>query len=150
MAHDDAVQIRDKALQLLARREHTRHEVAVKLRSRNFPQPLIDSVLQTFEDEGLLDDVRAAQLYIRQRVGKGYGELKVRAELFHKGVDRNCVDQCLADACVDWRQVAQRVFDKKFTRVASGDQKLLMKQQRFLAARGFSAEMINKLLRVDG
>ncbi len=150
MGQDDAVLVRNKALQMLVRREHTRHEIAVKLSSRNFSQSIIDSVLQALEDEQLLSDARAAEMYIRQRAGKGYGELKVRAELFRKGVDDNCIDQCLADACIDWQQVARSAFGKKFSRVEAADQKLLMKQQRFLAARGFSADLIAKLLREEG
>ncbi len=150
MGQDDAVLVRNKALQMLVRREHTRHEIAVKLSSRNFSQSIIDSVLQALEDEQLLSDARAAEMYIRQRASKGYGELKVRAELFRKGVDGNCIDQCLADACIDWQQIARSAFEKKFARVEATDQKLLMKQQRFLAARGFSADLIAKLLREEG
>ena len=150
MGQDNAALLRSKALQMLARREHTRHEMAVKLSSRTPSQSLVDTVLQRLEDEQMLSDARATELYIRQRVDKGYGECKVRAELFQKGVERSCVDRCLADAGVDWQWVARRAFEKKFSGVASGDQKLLMKQQRFLAARGFSAELINKVLRSDG
>ncbi len=150
MGQDSAALLRSKALQMLARREHTRHELAVKLSSRTVSQPLIDTVLQTLEDEQLLSDARATELYIRQRVDKGYGEHKVRAELFQKGVERGCVDRCLADAGIDWHRVARRAFEKKFSGVASGDQKLLMKQQRFLAARGFSTELISKVLQSHG
>jgi regulatory protein len=147
MGQDNAALLKSKALHILARREHTRHELAVKLSSRNVSQPLIESVLQTLEDERLLSDVRATDLYIRQRVNKGYGEGKVRAELFQKGVERTCIDGCLADANIDWQQVARTAFEKKFSGLANGDQKLLMKQQRFLAARGFSSELISKVLR---
>ena len=139
-------QVKNSALKILALREHTHHEMSVKLASRGIASSVIDSVLQTLDDEGMLSDERAASEYIRQRVGKGYGERKVRAELLQKGVDDACIDDCFADAMIDWQPIAQRAFDKKFAFIANTDQKLLMKQQRFLLSRGFSGDIIKGVL----
>lgn len=140
-------------MKILARREHTRHELTVKLASRNISAAIIEIVLQRLSEQGLQNDERAASVYIRQHVSKGYGERKVRAELLQKGIDGKCIDDCLADAQIDWQEIAERVFNQKFAPIlctdAGIDQKLLMKQQRFLLSRGFSTDVIKNVLLVN-
>lgn len=132
---------------MLARREHTRQELMGKLLARNFTECLIDSTLQCLQDEGLQSDERAAEVYVRQRIAKGYGEMKIRAELRAKGVDSELIGHCLRCADVDWVDLARRVVDKKFFREIEQDRKMLLKQQRFLATRGFSNDTIRQVVR---
>ncbi len=72
--HDDPeYQARSVALRLLARREHSRYELALKLRQRRIPPDVFDPVLDEYECEGWLDDDRFAEIYTRQRIERVTG-----------------------------------------------------------------------------
>ena len=144
---DSATKIYQSALNLLARREHTRHELTCKLASRSFELSDIQSALQLLEKRGLLSDKRAAEVYIRQRVSRGYGQLKICAELTAKGLDRALIVESLRQANIDWHAVAQCIYEKKFNATAPQDEKHLIKQQRFFASRGFDVDVIRQLLK---
>ena len=72
--------IRAKALDLLARREHSRLELRQKLVQRGFPSDRIEPVLDQLVEERLLDENRYAELYACARADKGYGPLRIARE----------------------------------------------------------------------
>ena len=55
---DPRAQVRDKALSLLVRREHSRGELQLKLIKRGFESPLIDQVLDELCARNELSDTR--------------------------------------------------------------------------------------------
>ncbi|MCB1644681.1 MAG: regulatory protein RecX [Pseudomonadales bacterium] len=74
--------IRRAAMDLLARREHSRLELHEKL-SRRFAgcQELIQSETEKLTAEGLQSDARLAEAYVRARSNRGQGPRKIRMEL---------------------------------------------------------------------
>ena len=60
----------DKALSLLALREHTEVELRNKLIAKGFLQKEIDEAIKKLLDENLLSDSRFCQVYIRSRLKK--------------------------------------------------------------------------------
>ena len=58
----DAALIRAKAMELLARREHSRLELRQKLMQRGFPTERIESVLDQLVADRLLHEGRYAEL----------------------------------------------------------------------------------------
>ena len=76
-----------KALDLLARRPHFCLELATKLARRGFPAEEIETVMAGLTDQGLLDDYRYALELARGALRrKGFGPVRVRAELERRGV----------------------------------------------------------------
>ena len=61
--NDQDYKARATALRLLARREHSRLELSLKLRQRKLPGDIINAVLDDYEKEGWLDDDRFADVY---------------------------------------------------------------------------------------
>ncbi len=143
--------IRLQAMNLLARREHLRHELAFKLGKRfgSDAESAIKSVLDDLSAEGLLSDERFTESYIRQRVGKGYGPDRIRQELRQKGVDTALLDLALESADVDWVERAAAVRFKKFGSTPPLDFKEKARQMRFLNYRGFGAEFAAAALDFD-
>ena len=138
--HDDPeYQARSVALRLLARREHSRYELALKLRQRMIPPDVFDPVLDEYEREGWLDDDRFAEIYSRQRIEAGYGPLRILAELQQRGV--NQAPECLSSVAEEeWCRRAVRARDKRFGLAdVQGDLPEKLRQARFLARRGFSS-----------
>ncbi|MBY5938952.1 regulatory protein RecX [Marinobacter nauticus] len=138
--HDDPeYQARSVALRLLARREHSRYELAIKLRQRRIPPDVFDPVLDEYECEGWLDDDRFAEIYSRQRIEAGYGPLRILAELQQRGVSQT--PECLSSVAEEeWCRRAVRARDKRFGLAdVQGDLPEKLRQARFLARRGFSS-----------
>ncbi len=137
---------RQVALGLLARREHSRHELQYKLASRGFEEPEIEDLLSALTAERLLSDGRFAEAYVRSRQQRGMGPLRVRAELRERGVAGELIDDALSRAEDDWLELARAQFHKKFSEGAARDYKARAKQARFLQQRGFSGDIIRSVL----
>ena len=143
---ETSAEIRLAAMNLLARREHSRVELVRKLRARVEDQDLLDEVLDKLVDDHLLDDERFCEAFVRMRANGGYGPVRVRAELKEKGVRDELISQYMAEHEADWYQQAKQVFEKKYGLNPDTDAKSRAKQQRFLAQRGFSFEQIKSAL----
>ena len=140
---------RRAAMDLLARREHSRAELMQKL-SRKFPESVdqLPPVFDQLEQDGLLSDERFAFTYARYRRMRGFGPLLIRQELAGKGVSQALVSACLADEPSAWIASLQTLMSRK----SSGELSALstsarQKLFRFCLSRGFSAEQISKVLR---
>jgi regulatory protein len=138
------------ALRILARRDHTRHELVVKLRRKGFGHAAIAAALERCQALGYLDDAKTARVIAGHLVGRGYGPLRVRQALMQKGLDEKLVASAL-DCCGDEAaQVdnARHMLKKRATRL--GRESDLWKRRqaayRFLAGRGFTGSVINKAI----
>ncbi len=150
MSESDSMALRRRAMDFLARREHSRHELAGKLRQR-FPEEnpeLIDSVLEKLAAENLQSDRRFAEEYLRMRMRRGFGWLYIRAQLQSRGVADSIVSD-LARPDEEWLNladdlVASRLCDQEnFSPGSRNHQRIF----RFLQGRGFPAEIAQKSLR---
>ncbi|MBC3480140.1 MULTISPECIES: recombination regulator RecX [unclassified Pseudomonas] len=143
---DTPVAIRRTAMDLLARREHGRVELTRKLRQRGASDELIEPELDRLAEEGLLSEVRYLESFIRYRSNSGYGPARIREELGQRGLARGDIDQALRESGVDWAQRLMDVWQRKFAGQRPHDPRSRGQQTRFLAYRGFSMEMISRLL----
>lgn len=143
---ETTAEIRLAAMNLLARREHSRLELVRKLKGRVDDQELLDEALDRLVEDKLLDDERFCEAFVRMRANGGYGPVRVRAELKEKGVRDELISQYMAQHEADWYEQARQVFEKKYGLNPDTDAKSRAKQQRFLAQRGFSFEQIKSSL----
>jgi regulatory protein len=138
------------ALELLARREHSRRELTRKLVTRGFPDDVIVPVLDELERSGSLADARFTDSFVRSRVAKGQGPQRIRAELAERGIGDADADEALRGSDVDWRATIRAVRRKKFGAELPTDYAERARQARFLQYRGFSTEQIRAVLELDG
>lgn len=138
--------IYNKALDLVSRREHSRHELMQKLDKR-YPEtsPIIEEVLDKLEGNKILDDERFAEMYLNSRARKGFGPKKIEMELYSKKVDSFFISNAV-EAYESWLENAQRELKKKFKDQKPTDYQSKMKQKQFLFTRGFSSLIIDKIL----
>lgn len=144
---DTPLAVRRAAMDLLARREHGRAELARKLRQRGAGAELIDSALDRLAAEGLLNEARYLEAFIGSRARAGYGAQRIREELLQRGLPRAEVEQALHDAEVDWAEQLRAVWLRKYAGQQPRDARERAQQGRFLAYRGYSLELIGRLLR---
>lgn len=140
----DRASCRRLALDLLARREHSRLELERKLTSRDHADALVGAVLDELEAEGLLADARFAAEFIRTRVTRGQGPLRIRAELRQRGVTD--YEAALQSAGCDWVRLARAARVRRFGDETAESYREKARQARFLAQRGFTTEQIRDAL----
>lgn len=140
-------EVRKKAMDLLARREHSEQELRQKLKSREFDVDDIDSALHALQQDGLLSDVRFTESYVNHRFNAGVGPLKIRFELRQKGVSESLVEEFLEPFSGRWDEMMRQQRRRKYGEVIPGDYAERMKQARFLQNRGFSPESVMRLFR---
>ncbi|MED5388815.1 MAG: regulatory protein RecX [Pseudomonadota bacterium] len=133
-------ELRQRAVSLLARRDHARRELETKLRNKVGEHPALPTVMAWCEEHGFIDDRRFAGFFVRSRIERGQGALRIRQELQLKGVESDLIAQALADVEVDWFALARDVRARRFREYPGKDQKEKARQLRFLQQRGFDAE----------
>ncbi len=136
----------ETALRLLARREHSRLELDLKLRQRGVDRNVIDSVLDDFEERGWLSDERFAEVFVRQRMDAGYGPMRILADLQQRGI-RNTPPELAAVPEQTWLNTAISLRERKFgLGDVFRDWPERQRQGSFLARRGYTAEQIEAAL----
>ena len=138
---------RNKAMDLLARREHSEHELRQKLKLREFDLDDIDSAIESLQRDKLLSDERFAESYVSQRFNAGVGPFKIRYELRQKGISESLTDEFLEAYTDRWDLLMQQQRVRKYGEAIPADYNQRMKQARFLQNRGFSPESVMRLFR---
>jgi len=135
--------LRERALRLLARREHSLAELAGKLRGYASPEEL-EALLEDLSQRRLLSDERYAESRAHA-LSRKYGAARIVHELRAKGLDKALAEQASGAARATEVERAREVWRRKF-RVAPKTREERAKQMRFLRSRGFSFDAIRAVL----
>ncbi len=136
--------IRNSALDILARREHTRLELSRKLKAKDFSDEEIEDQLDTLKQEGLQSDERYTESYVNMRRNRGYGPLKIKQELQQRGVAGELVELFVEFNDNAWLETACQAYEKKFAAKPLDTANERAKRMRFLQSRGFTGDIIQK------
>ena len=139
----EASQARDRALDLLSRRPHSRKELSDKLRMKGYDNASSCSAVDWLEEHGYLDDRNYAGMVVRHYTSKGYGIGRIRAELSKRGIPRELREEALSempntDDSID-RFIRNRLKDPN-------DRDEIRKLSASLARRGFGWEEIQSAI----
>ena len=137
--------LRERALAYLARREHSRAELARKLAAYCDDRDEINTLLDDFAQRGWLSEARFAEMVVQARHGK-FGSRRIAHELREKGVSEETIAAALPEVRESELETARAVWAKKFGALPADAQEKA-KQMRFLASRGFGQEIIFKVLK---
>jgi regulatory protein len=113
----------------------------------NFAEDEILPVIEDLQADNLQSDARFAESFINQRVNAGYGPVKIRHELKHKGVAGELVNPLLEHFDGKWQELMLQQRVRKFGAEIPDEYGQKMKQARFLQNRGFSPESVMRLFR---
>ncbi|MEZ2417987.1 regulatory protein RecX [Luteibacter sp. RCC_6_2] len=138
----------DKALGLLARREHSRRELKQKLERGGFERDESVAALERLGDQGYQDDDRFAGSLVRNRVGQGYGPARIRAELRSQGIADARIRELIEAADVDWHDLAANQLRRRYGK-PSADPAERARRAQFLLRRGFAAATVRVLTHAD-
>ena len=132
-------------MDLLARREHSRHELYQKLKKKQFEPSIINAELDKLSNEDLQSDERFAEAFIRSRIEKGKGPNTILSELLQRGVDELLASNVL-DSITEgqWCEMAFQTMNKKLGNESELDYDKQLKLMKFLNYRGFTRSQIEK------
>lgn len=140
--------LRERALRLLARREHARVELSRKLAPHAESAEQLATLLDDLAARHLLSDERYVEMRLNARSAR-FGNARLAHELRTQGVAEDLVREALAGS-EDEQSRARQVWLRKFgSQPAAVDAAERARQMRFLASRGFSGETIRRVLRGD-
>ncbi len=142
-----------------------------------WPRPEAERTVSELAAEGLVCDARFAEAFVRVRVERGSGPLRIRRDLEARGVAAEAFEGFLArDGEEEWIARARRAREKRFgalpraradVDVDAGDEGAggegregrsggggaaaeTRRQARFLAGRGFTRRQVREALRERG
>jgi len=136
-----------RAVALLARREHSRDELARKLLRRleaGQDPAEVEAVLDELQRRDLLSERRYADAIVRTRAAR-YGNARLAQDLKARGVPADTMTSALAALGDSELQRARTVWARRFGAVPT-DLQERARQTRFLERRGFSAAVIRRVL----
>lgn len=156
--------LKARALRLLSMREYSRKGLASKLAESSARMlklkpteegteacvteiPLtvqIEAVLDDFEARGWLSDQRFAEALVRRR-SERFGTRKIQDELSQAGIDSAKTVDLLKNLKETEYQRAHELWQRKFGALAT-EQKERARQYRFLASKGFSSDVVSKVV----
>jgi len=137
--------LRARALRLLARREHSRHELARKLGAHAQDAAELESVLDALEAQGWLSERRVVEQVVHAR-RRRFGARRIARELVEKGIGEEAVAAALKKLGQDEVESARSVWSRKFAQPPRTAAERA-RQVRFLQGRGFSFETIMKVIK---
>ncbi len=140
-------EIKAICLSLLTRREHSQLELLHKLTRKGFERTQSQLIIAILAEQEWQSNQRFSESYVRYRINKGYGPIKISYELQQRGIENFDLDAVLFDLADGWLEVLGKVYEKKYSDTRNLRKKEWLKRCRFLQQRGFSIEIINTLFR---
>jgi regulatory protein len=142
------------ALRILSGRDHSRQELGQKLAKKGIPEDTVNQVLLACDRLCYLDDRRFAENMLNAIFQKGYGRHYLRAYLKKRGIDSEIIENLLNGKDFEEKESksAQEALKKKSALLdsAQDETKRLATLYRYLYSRGFSWELIRRLLKGIG
>lgn len=136
--------LRERALRLLARREHSRAELARKLQASGFDAGDVQPLLDEFEKRNWLSDRRFAESWVADHRAKA-GSVKLAFELRQRGVADDIIQSVLEENHDSEIVRAREIWQRKF-RSPPADAAEKARQMRFLQGRGFALDVIRRIM----
>lgn len=133
-------------LWLLGRQAYTGAQLEKKLEQKGATPETIRQVLEKLTELNLIDDALYAESYIRSR-GRNKGTLKLRQELFHKGVAEALVEQALGQLGEAAQvEAALALLEKNLWRWKGEPRERYAKAYAYLARRGYPVDVVKGAL----
>ena len=140
--------LKEKTIELLSRKPQSRWEMERKLEQWESGAEETKEICDRMEELGFLDDAQYAQRVVRHYSAKGFGERKLRDELYRRGIPRELWQQAM-----EQQQDSESHLDAFIAKKLAGkpmDRQNMKKVSDALARRGYRWSEINEAMRRFG
>ncbi len=138
---DTPAALKARALRHLARREHSRAELARKLAPHAISSEALENLLQELAQKKQLSDERYAEARAHQ-LSRKYGAARIRQDLKARGIADALADRLSSEGDLE---KAKAILARKYRHPATTREEKA-KRMRFLQSRGFSHDIIRSAL----
>ncbi|MCD7856119.1 MAG: RecX family transcriptional regulator [Clostridiales bacterium] len=135
------IKAKNSALKFLGYRMRSRKEIEDRLKRDEFSPSIIEKTLSFLEEYGYIDDEAFAKAYIEEKKKlNGYGIVRLKSELYKKGIDRSIIDS-LTDLMTEGEEeLIEKALYKKLKGEKITDRKQRQKLLGYLLRKGFGYE----------
>ncbi|MGI2259137.1 regulatory protein RecX [Shewanella sp. GXUN23E] len=141
--------MKQTALAMLARRDHSRAELKAKLLAKGFDSVDADMAMDYCESMGYLDDDRYAQMLLQSHISRGHGPAKVKQAFMQKGIPAELSNTVMNHCDCDWYQLARDKAQRKFGAAGKLEHKEKARRVRYLMGQGFNYDQVAHALEYD-
>lgn len=150
LREEEMLRARRAALDLLAYRAQTAHEIRTKLARKGFSEEAAEAAAARMDELGYIDDADFARAFVRGRLaGRGYGPERLRMDLRRRGVAAKLIEEALEDEVEEdaLYETALRHGRRRWLRLASEPDafKRRKKLGDFLLRRGYGYDLVRRV-----
>jgi len=146
----ESVSAYDKALGLLARREHSARELKSKLARKGLDADESAAALADLRAKDYQNDARFGDMLVRTRIAGGYGPRWILAELRQHGIAEDEAQALIAAAEPDWPALLRDLVRRRYGAKPAANLAERAKRANFLVRRGFDAATVQSATRAQG
>ncbi len=139
----------NKSLRFLSYRQKSEKEIVSYLKKKGFSGEVISDVTAKLKERNFINDRQFALDWIDYSSGKGKGIFRVVMELKEKGISDSVIDESkeIAFSPEEEYKKGLRVVEKYLpSEYKRDDQKLIRKTASLLKRRGFSSDIVYKII----
>jgi regulatory protein len=148
---DDPERCYAAAMRILNHRFNSEGELRRKLEMKEFARDVVDATIDRLRREKWLDDDRFAAAYVRTRVRKGIGLLRVKRELAEVGVDGETIARALDESLPDHDERAAALVSarKRLAVLRRRDDNALIREKlvAYLFRQGYDSSIAMEVVR---
>jgi regulatory protein len=141
------IAIRRSALALLARRDYGIAELRTRLLRKFGNDAPVDAELEQLAADGLLDETRFIEAFVRMHRTRGHGPQRILHELARRGVNAELAEAIVEPHDAQWVDLARRWRERRFGAAVPRASADWQRQARHLQSRGFSTDQVRRALR---
>ncbi|MBN1638507.1 MAG: regulatory protein RecX [Ignavibacteriales bacterium] len=154
LEENDLINTKNSALFYLARRQHSRSELFLKLMKKKYSKVIIERALNDLENSGFINDREFTKSYIQELVNKKReGINKIRNRLFSKGINKEIIDEELKNI-IQTENILDNalILAKKKINILSKNnlskEKIRQKLFSYLVAKGYNYELVSEIIKI--
>lgn len=140
----------DKAIALLARREHSARELQSKLVRKGLDVDASAAALSELQARDFQSDARFGEMLVRTRIAGGYGPRWILAELRQHGIVASAAQELIDQAEPDWPHRVRDLLRRRFGSTNAATPAERAKRAALLLRRGFDAATVQSVTRAQG
>ena len=145
---ETARKARESAVRLIGYRDRSVSEIRKRLIGNEFPEDIVDEVVDQLSRAGLVDDRKFSRDWVKSRTaGKPMGRARLASELRSKGVEAPVVEEALKELGENAEyELAFSLAAGKMNKANREDPSLKNRLSSFLRRRGFSWDVITRVI----
>lgn len=149
LIEEDKTKAYNYAISVLSRSPKSEKELRLKITQKGYDVDLANIIIDKLKANKYIDDEDYSDRFIHDKINLSkYGRRKIKEALYHKGIDRQIIDEKLSLISMDDEiKRAYNLGEKKLKSMSNiENNKKYVKLSNFLIGKGFDYETVRKVV----